>query len=381
MTLSLEPGSILFHGRNGQGKSNLLEAMYILSIAKSPRTYNESELLRRQTLDEQFGSKISATVERNVGQLQVEINFQTASKVPKTQPNVDNANINDIPAKTISINKHIRINSISKHPYELIGQINMVMFSANDLSLISGPPAIRRRYMDILISQTDQQYLKTLQRYQRTINQRNHLLKMIRAGYSEIKELEFWNNELVSAGKYIMIQRQQTLQTMSAISSPIHTELTGNNETLKLKYLPNIDIGPNPSEHSVAEILMKVLEIYEEREISQGFSMSGPHRDDIQLLINSIDAGKYGSRGQWRTAILAMKMAEAKHILDNHQSKPILLLDDVFSELDTTRRDHILAKTDQYEQCFITTTNTESINQEFLSKMRKFTINNGTLSE
>ena len=358
-----------------------MEAIYILSIAKSPRAYNESELVRKQSLDDQLGSKISATVERNVGQLQVEINFQTTSKVTKKQPGSNNPNIKSIPPKNISINKHIRIDSISSHPYELIGQINMVMFSANDLSLISGPPSIRRRYLDILISQTDQQYLKTLQRYQRTINQRNHLLRMIRGGYSEIKELDFWNNELVSAGKYIMTRRQRTLQTMSTISGPIHTELTGTNETLQLKYLPNTYIDPNASEQSVAENLMEAVETHEEREIAQGFSISGPHRDDIQLLINNIDAGKYGSRGQWKTAILAMKMAEAKHLLDNHQSNPILLLDDVFSELDTTRRDQVLAKTNQYEQCFITTTNTESINQKFLSKMRKFVIHNGELSQ
>ena len=355
--------------------------MYILSIAKSPRAYNETELVRRQAFNDQLGSKVSATVQRNTGQLQVQISFQTTSKITRVPTDSDNSNMGSIPLKNISMNKYIHIDGISRRASELIGQINMVMFSASDLSLISGPPTIRRRYMDIVISQTDRQYLRTLQRYQRTIHQRNHLLKMIREGNSEIKELDFWNNELVDAGKYIMTQRQRTLQMMSNISGPIHAELTDANETLQLNYLPNIYINPNSSEQSVAESLMQALETHEEREITQGISISGPHRDDMQLLINDIDAGKYASRGQWKTAILAMKMAEAKHLVDNHQSKPILLLDDVFSELDTVRRDHVLAKTNQYEQCFITTTSTESINQQFLSKMRKFVIHEGQLSQ
>ena len=242
----------------------------------------------------------------------------------------------------ISVQKYIRVNGVPRRASALVGQLNAVMFSAEDMELVYGPPSVRRRYMDILISQLDRQYLRTLQRYQRVVTQRNSLLKAIREGRSNERELAFWDDRLVSEGEYIIDQRRACIQRLSELAAPIQQGLSGYGEAMEITYRPNVALGSCANTGSVAESMHRSLRDKRGRELAQGVTVTGPHRDDLRILLNGMDAGPYASRGQTRTVVLAMKLAEAAYLKAHRGQEPILLLDDVLSELDPGRREHVL---------------------------------------
>ena len=281
----------------------------------------------------------------------------------------------------MSVQKYVRVNGVPRRASDLVGQVMAVMFSADDLQLVYGSPAVRRRYLDILISQLDRRYLRALQRYQRVMAQRNHLLRMIRSGGSRMDELDYWNDELVSEGRYLMSERGRTVRELSRQAGPIHSELTGQGESLELVYRPSVSSDTDDSLEALGEKLHAALHEQRAREIAQGVTLSGPHRDDLQLLIDGVDVGVYASRGQSRTATLAMRLAEAQHLADRRGQRPILLLDDVLSELDAARRNHVLDRVSDYEQCFITTTGADPIEERFLSQMRRVSVRSGRVEE
>jgi DNA replication and repair protein RecF len=281
----------------------------------------------------------------------------------------------------MSVQKYVRVNGVPRRASDLVGQVMAVMFSADDLQLVYGSPAVRRRYLDILISQLDRRYLRALQRYQRVMAQRNHLLRMIRSGGSRMDELDYWNDELVSEGRYLMSERGRTVRELSRQAGPIHSELTGQGESLELVYRPSVSSDTDDSLEALGEKLHAALHEQRAREIAQGVTLSGPHRDDLQLLIDGVDVGIYASRGQSRTATLAMRLAEAQHLADRRGQRPILLLDDVLSELDAARRNHVLDRVSDYEQCFITTTGADPIEERFLSQMRRVSVRSGRVEE
>ena len=281
----------------------------------------------------------------------------------------------------MSVQKYVRVNGVPRRASDLVGQVMAVMFSADDLQLVYGSPAVRRRYLDILISQLDRRYLRALQRYQRVMAQRNHLLRMIRSGGSRMDELDYWNDELVSEGRYLMLERGRTVRELSRQAGPIHSELTGQGESLELVYRPSVSSDTDDSLEALGEKLHAALHEQRAREIAQGVTLSGPHRDDLQLLIDGVDVGVYASRGQSRTATLAMRLAEAQYLADRRGQRPILLLDDVLSELDAARRNHVLDRVSDYEQCFITTTGADPIEERFLSQMRRVSVRSGRVEE
>lgn len=372
LELDLTPGMVLIEGDTGQGKSNLLEALYILAVAKSPRTNTDRELIRWQSAQEGSYSRVSATVRRDTEPLRVQIDFMGMA-APAGAGEESNRG-----PEGVSVQKLIRVNGVPRRASELVGQVNAVMFSAQDLELVYGPPAVRRRYLDILISQLDRQYLRALQRYQRVITQRNHLLRAIREAGARLNELDVWDDALVSAGAYLITQRWCTVETLSKLASQIHRELTGD-EDLELLYRPGLPITTGGFQGGVDQDLRKAIHAQRQREIAQGVTVSGPHRDDLQLLIGGMDAAPYASRGQSRTAVLAMRLAEAQHLLDQRRHQPILLLDDVLSELDARRRAHVLARVGQYEQCLITATGVESIEPAYLSRMARYAVRRGRI--
>ena len=376
LDLDLEPGLILMHGDNGQGKSNLLEALYLLAIAKSPRTSSDKELVRLDSVADGSYSSVSATIQLEDGPIRVQLDFKTVLPSPDG-PEQPQTEAQGAHAEGMSVQKYVRVNGAPRRAADLVGQVMAVMFSADDLQLVYGSPTVRRRYLDILISQLDRRYLRSLQRYQRVMAQRNHLLRMIREGRSREDELDYWNEELVSEGRYVMSERVHAVSELSKQAGPIHGELTGQSETLELVYRPSVPSGADDSLEAVAEKLRGALDEQRTREIAQGVTLSGPHRDDLQLLIDGVDVGVYASRGQSRTATLAMRLAEAQYLADRRGQRPVLLLDDVLSELDSTRRAHVLDRVSDYEQCFITTTGADSIEKRFLSRMRRLSVRGG----
>lgn len=368
---------VLIQGDNGQGKTNLLEAIYMLAVAKSPRASSDRALVRRVPGEDETYARIAAVVRRGDQDLRVQIDFRAV-----VSPTGDGAPAGEVDASTpqsVSVQKYVRVDGIPRRASDLVGQVNAVMFGADDLQLVYGPPAERRRYLDVLISQHDRTYLKALQRYQRVVSQRNHLLRMIRDGASRAEELEFWDERLVTEGKQVMARRARTILSLAEVARPIHSALTDGGDCLHVGYRPNAEAGGDDSEDGLGERLVAGIAANRRREIAQGVTVTGPHRDDLQILIDGMDAAAYASRGQSRTAVLALRLAEASYLARESGQRPILLLDDALSELDASRRARLLDAISGYEQCLITTADVESVKGPYLAKMKRLRAHGGTI--
>lgn len=364
---------VLLHGANGQGKSNLIEALYLLAIAKSLRASTDRELVRRESLVGDSHAQVSATVQRRVGDTRVQVDFRVGGgslDVVAAEPD---------PAEAITVQKLVRVNGAPRRASELVGEVNAVVFSAQDLELVYGSPSTRRRYLDILISQLDRQYLRSAQRYQKVVSQRNHLLKLVRDGRSGAGELEFWDDELVESGKYIMHRRATVLDTLSERIAALYGDLSGDGESLELIYRPAVDVATGRGEEELGDALRSALTAGRARELAQGHTVSGPHRDDAVVMLEGVEAGPYASRGQSRTAVLALKLAEAGILREERGEEPILLLDDVLSELDAGRRAQVLDLIGLYQQCFITSADPALVEGRYLSQMARFVVRDGGL--
>ena len=367
LDLDLRPGMTLVHGSNGEGKSNLLEAIYLLAIAKSPRATSDRELVRGHDSAANVHTQVAASVSRNGGDLKVQIDLTVGG----------DADVQ--PAAPRTVDKSVRINGVTRRASELVGEVNVVMFDATDLQIALGGPQMRRRYLDILIAQLDSKYLRASQKYQRVISQRNHLLKAVRAGRSNPSELDYWDDELVANGGYIVSKRLESIATLSDLTAPLHRDLSGSGDELALDYRPTFASEPGGDESEAAQALREALAATQQRERDAGFTVVGPHRDDLGVIVNGMDAGMFASRGQCRTAVLAMKLAEARHLAERTGQDPILLLDDVLSELDPERRARVLDAAATYEQCVVTTSDVGSVDTRFLQRMATYTVREGLL--
>lgn len=357
----------MLHGENGQGKSNLLESIYILSVGKSARASSDRELITNNTSPLAEYGRISALVNNNKESLKLQIDYITSNK---TQ-----SGINSNQAST----KNIRINGAPKKSSNLVGKFVAVMFSAQDLDIIFGPPSIRRRYLDILISQLDSHYLTTLQKYQKILSQRNHLLKRLRNKVANTDELEIWDERLICESRHVMAKRAQIIEKLTELASPIHMELSGRDEELTLVYKPSASINSQLPEESFFEDMNTFIKSLRSKEIFQGMTLCGPHRDDIEILIDGVNAGAFGSRGQSRTGILSMKLAQASHFKTIRNQEPVILLDDILSELDIVRRNQILSKVEQFEQCFVTTADINSMDTSYVERSKPMRVHAGTV--
>ena len=375
LSLEFPEGLILLEGANGQGKSNLLEAAYLLAIAKSNRASADREMVNSQARAVPHAhAQIMADLTLADGDVRLQVDFSVsgASLAPSSESEARFA-------ETATFHKSFRVNGVGRRASTVVGILNAVMFRAEDLELVYGTPSVRRRYLDILISQLDDRYLRSLQRYQKILAQRNHLLKRIRQRSASSDELQFWDVELVAEGAFIIEQRANALSSLNAIAAPLHSELGGVDDRLELVYRPSVDMPPEISVDIAAEILTEGLTEERDREIAQGFTTLGPHRDDVEPQIDGMEASAYASRGQVRTIVLAMKLAEAEHLKIRRGQEPVLLLDDVLSELDANRRALILDKASLYQQCFITTAESDIIGPERLSRMNRFDVAIGSV--
>ena len=370
LSLDLRPGTVVVYGGNGQGKSNLLESIYMLAIAKSPRASADRELVRRQASDPIVYSRVAAVIREGADDLKLQIDIGAAgAEVPGAEQGEGQP----------SLMKRFRVNGAPRRAADLVGYLNAVMFSAHDLEVVYGSPTVRRRYLDILISQIDRPYLGALQRYQRVLYQRNHLLKRLREASSGTGELEVWNDRLIDEAKYVMARRAETIAALSELARPIHLELAGSDEQLRLVYRPSVPVDSDSSEEEIASEVRGALEERRSREIAGGVTVSGPHRDDFEVLIDDLAAAAYASRGQSRTAVLSLRLAEARHLTDRRDREPVLLLDDVLSELDANRRRCVLRRAALYEQCFVTTSDPASIDDDLLVDAARIRVRSGEI--
>ena len=365
LDLALSSGVTVYYGPNAQGKTTLLEAVYLLCIARSFRAENERELVNFEAAKEGGQALVDGTIEKAGQRLRVIVGYQSTQRL--SEP--DDAGL------TYNVRKEIRVNRIKRTAGELIGEVNAVLFSAADIDLVQGPPAGRRRFLDILLSQADRLYLKGLQRYHRVLQQRNQLLRLLREGRAERDELAFWDDELVREGAWITWRRDEAMRELTAACRRHHEELSGPDEDLAIEYRPSIRLSSSIAE--IEDNFREALAAAYNRERFRAITAVGPHRDDFSLMIEGADMGAFASRGQARTVALTLRLAEAEFLAAVRGEAPVVLLDDALSEMDSSRRRRLLEKTSEYEQVLITTTDLEQVNGFFGSKAHYFYVSSG----
>jgi DNA replication and repair protein RecF len=370
----------IFVGDNAQGKSNLLEAIYILATSRSPHTHSDSELINWDAFDgDSPVCRVVADVERTGRGLTIEIAIGSRDSLSAQAPAPIQQGHRVGKSPTI---KRIKVNGIARRAADLVGQVNVVPFSVHDIDIIGGEPALRRRYLDAAISQVSREYLRQLQRYHRVMQQRNRLLRQIADNEATSDQLAVWDEELVRSGSFLTVERQRMVSTLHQRARTIHSELSGTDEPLALRYVSSVETREGITDASldaVTHAFASRLESGRAREIAQGVTVVGPHRDDLRIYEGEIDMGIFGSRGQQRTLALSLKLAETGFMLDETGEHPIVLLDDVLSELDAPRRERLLRYVDGYEQVLLAATDLDDFDPAFVRKAAVFTIGGGSV--
>jgi DNA replication and repair protein RecF len=373
-------GPVVIVGGNAQGKSNLLEAVYLLSTMRSPRADSDGELIRQQAAQMEGTpplARLVAEVEGRDGTVRLEMAV-VGRGGGQGSPAARSAGVP-------RANKVVRVNGVARRLADAVGQLNAVLFTAHDMEVIDGPPSLRRRYLDITISQVDGGYLRALQRYAKVLLQRNHLLKRVQEGSARREELAFWSQELVREGSYIIRARALTVASLGPLAVAAHASLSEGQEELTLVYQPQLGGAVDGfqaatlSQSELAAAFAKVMGQWSEREIGAGASLLGPHRDDLLFHLNGISAATFASRAQQRTIAVALRLAEARYLLERRGESPVLLLDDVLSELDGRRRAAVLAAIADYEQALVTATELDRFLAAFLKNATLFQVAGGTL--
>ena len=375
LELDLPPGVVVVHGSNAQGKTSLLEAVYLMAIAKSFRAENEYEVVNWHAPSEDGSALVAGVVEKGNERIRVYIGYQLVPTADSARtPPQDGV-------RPFGVRKQISVSRVKRTAAELVGLVNAVLFNADDIKLVQGPPSLRRRYLDVLMSQVDPSYLKCLQRYQRVLQQRNRLLRMLQERRAGVEELTFWNEELVKEGAWIVDVRYRAMDILADLCRDQHSDLTGGSEDLIVVYKPSVSSsGSHDGEDGVRRAFAVALDASRSREMALGSTVTGPHRDDFALSVNGVDMGTYASRGQARTLALTLRLAEAAYLYSARGEAPIVLLDDVLSEMDSFRRGRVLEKTSQYHQVIITTTEPEQVRGVHLPNASYFEVRGGTVS-
>ena len=368
LDLTLPQGVVVFFGANAQGKTTLLEAIYLLAIARSFRAENEREVVRFNAVSEGGQALVAGELERGGDRLTVYVGYQAPLRSPVDQTSGSGSG-------RVSLRKEIRVNRVRRTAAELVGNVNAVLFTAEDLHLVFGPPSGRRRYLNILISQSDPTYLKTLQRYQRVVQQRNQLLRMLKDGRAKADEMAFWDDELVREGASLVWRRGETLRELGPLCEERHRFLSGAAEDLLVEYRPSVPPGEDIA--ATESTFRDCLASSEQRELATSTTAVGPHRDDLGLLINCVDMRAYASRGQARTMALSLRLAEAAYLEKVRGDAPIVLLDDVLSEMDSTRRRRVLQQVTRFQQILVTTTDVEQAGEFFGPSAQFFRVDSG----
>ncbi|MGD9677755.1 MAG: DNA replication/repair protein RecF [Vulcanibacillus sp.] len=350
LDLFLENKINIFQGNNAQGKTNILEALHLLALAKSHRTSKDKELIK---WGNSF-SLIKGELKNSIGNSKLELQIYQKGKKVK---------INNIEKKKLS---------------EYIGKLNVVIFSPEDLNLVKGSPQLRRKFLDIEIGQINPSYIFHLVQYQKIIYQRNNLLKdFSRELKNKLELLELWNIQLIEHGSKIILKRLEYIKQLEKWAEQVHWTITNGKEKLRIKYKPSILLDFPINELEIKQQFKKKIKEIINQEISRGITLIGPHRDDILLYINEIDIQSYGSQGQQRTTALSIKLAEIELINNSIGEYPILLLDDVLSELDETRQTYLLKTIGKKVQTFITTTSINNIDLRSIQDSAIFYVENG----
>ena len=392
LELALPERPLLLYGANAQGKTSLLEAVYLLATGSSPLTPLDRQLIKWEAEAEglPYARVWSEVVSRNRIQ-EVEIILEKRTLVNGTA----------------RLQKTIRVDRARKRRAELTGRLNVVLFMPQDVELVAGPPAGRRRYLDETLCQVDVAYSTALERYNEALRQRNAALRHLRDEGGDPAQLAPFEDVLAREGVIVANGRRELVAALSQRADSIHQQLTGGAEWLRLAYHPNFDpaappearyqmeLGLQPYEGPPPEVgaeglvaaFRQALLARRADEIARGTTLTGPHRDEMCFVAGNpaqgtheVDLGTYGSRGQQRTAVLSLKLAQLEWMRERTGETPVLLLDEVLAELDGARRRYLLDRVDSVEQALLTATDPEMFNAGFRERAALWQVQGGIVT-
>ncbi|OGO06858.1 MAG: hypothetical protein A2Y73_00785 [Chloroflexi bacterium RBG_13_56_8] len=355
-------------GENAQGKTNLLEAIYYLATTKSPLASLDRQLINWAADEEVMPYARVEGVYTRAG----EMHTIEATLLKEPRPRGDSV--------VMTFRRQVRLDGVRLRTLDAVGKLNVVLFMPEDISLVSGSPGGRRRYLDITLCQIDPLYCRSLSQYNRVMSQRNALLRQIRERAARADELEYWDQQLSAHGAYLLARRLWAVDQLGQDVQPIHKDLTGGREQIALQYVNSImeRLGDGELQLAIGGDLLgersewegrfrQALRAARREEIARGVTVVGPHRDDLRFLLNGVDATIYASRGQQRTVTLAIKLAEVAFMRRQTGEMPVLLLDDFLSELDRKRCEWVLQAISRAQQVLITTTDLSYFRNDFLA--------------
>ncbi|KRL05868.1 DNA replication/repair protein RecF [Liquorilactobacillus oeni] len=351
--LIFSPKINILIGENAQGKTNLLEAIYVLATARSHRTANDRELIEFK----QESAALRGTLVRQTGKTKMELILSRKGKKAK---------LNFLEQAKLS---------------QYIGQMNVILFAPEDLALVKGAPAVRRRFIDMEFGQIDAHYLYNLTQYRTILKQRNHYLKQLQLKQTaDYMLLDVLSDQLAAFGAEIIAKRIVFLTGLEKYAQKLQEQITHTKEKLQFRYETSVAAAAQKSVEDLYSALKLLYKTNRKKEIIQGTTLYGPHRDDVLFLINQKNVHVYGSQGQQRTTALALKLAEIDLMKEETGEYPILLLDDVLSELDGSRQTQLLRTIQDKVQTFLTTPSISEITRKLIKDPEVFRIKHGEVS-
>jgi DNA replication and repair protein RecF len=373
---------VLLVGSNAQGKTSLLEAVYFLAAFTSFQTHADRQLVNFVAAREALAVARLVAEYRRGGRghrLEVRLVLEPVG-----------------PLNGQRLRKEILLDGVKRPLAEVIGHFNAVVFVPQMTRIVEGGPEDRRRYLNLALAQTAPGYARTLGEYAQALTQRNALLKMLGERGGDASQLDFWDETIARSGAALIRARIAAVQEIEALARRIHAELTRGTESLRLDYQPAYDPLPRPNgqialhmdtvvdrsglgEDDIRTGFLDSLRRARSEEIARGVTTLGPHRDELRFLANQTDLGDYGSRGQVRTALLALKLAEVEWMKTKTGEWPVLLLDEVMAELDLQRRADLLAYLGKMEQALLATTDLKLFAPEFVEKTETWEVNAGSV--
>ena len=372
---------LLLMGSNAQGKTSLLESIYYLATFTSFHTTSDKQLLNF------FATRDALTVARLVA------TYQKGDREHKLETRlIQDSNGNG----GARLRKEVLLDGVKTPITQAVGHFNAVIFLPQMTRILEGGPDERRRYLNLASAQADPFFTQTLSEYNQALSQRNALLKMLAERGGDTSQLDYWDEWLTTRGAKIMQSRIQAVKEIEKIAAEIHEKLSGGREVIRLNYLPSYDPLPKPEgqislpiqaqAHRDGFTFAQLQQGFSDRlkqvrgeELARGVTTVGPHRDEMRIICNGVDLTDFGSRGQLRTAILALKLAEVTWLKEKTTQWPVLLLDETLAELDVERRQFLLDYLENVEQAILTTTDLNLFSSDFVEKCERWQINSGSV--
>ncbi|MBF7121675.1 DNA replication/repair protein RecF [Pediococcus pentosaceus] len=341
-------------GENAQGKTNLLESIYFLALTRSHRTNSDRDLISWKTK----AARVSGSVQKEHTVTPLEINLSSKGK---------NAKVN-----------HLEQSRLSQY----VGQLNVILFAPEDLSIVKGSPAVRRKFIDMEFGQMSSKYLYNSAQYRSVLKQRNQYIKQLQFNpKGDQVYLDVLSDQLAAHGAEIIFQRIQFLKKLEKWSQEVHKEISQGKEKLSFQYVSPISSDQADTTEKTYAALQALFQKQREKELQQGKTLVGPHLDDVRFMVNDKNVSTFGSQGQQRTTALSVKLAEIDLMKEETGEYPVLLLDDVLSELDDSRQTHLLTAIQNKVQTFITTTSLSGVAQQLINEPHVFNIDHGVLMQ